>query len=131
MTLPENLDSINLIILRVIATGEPNTTTREIEAVVYLSRRQVLRRLRVLRERGLIVRRNSVPGQTYRYELGPDITSAEIEEANVERLNINPDPVAREALSVLLQGMQAISASLVGMTKQIESMTRQIENILR
>lgn len=123
MPLPENLDSIDLIILRAIAT-QPNTTTREIEAVVYLSREQILRRLRRLREQGLIVRRNTMPGQTYRYELSPEVTPEEVEAANVERLNINPDPVAREALSVLLSGMQAISAQLVEMTRQIESILR-------
>lgn len=123
MPLPENLDSIDLIILRVIAT-QPNATTRDVEVVVYLSRAQVLRRLRALREQGLVQRRNSTPGQTYRYELSTRVSFSEIEQANAQRLSVNPDPVAREALEVLLSGTQAIAVRL-------GEMIRRIENILR
>ena len=112
MTLPKDLDSINLIILRAIATT-PNSTTREIQSVIYLSRGQVLRRLRALREQNLVIRNNGVAGQTYRYELSPTVTPQEIEEANVERLRDNPDPVAREVLKILLAGLKSISVLLV------------------
>lgn len=123
MPLPENLNSTDLAILRAIV-NRPGITTREIEGIVYLSRSQILRRLDWLQEQGLVVRRNGVPGQTYYFELSPDTTTVEIERYNQTRLDINRDPVAREALKVLLFGMQAI-------VDQLTEMIRRIENILK
>lgn len=123
MTLPEDLDSTDLTILRAIAT-QPNCTTRDLESIIYLSRTQVLRRLRSLHSLDLIVRRNGTPGQTYRYVLNPSITLAEIEEANAARLNINPDPIAREALEIMLSGMQTIIIQLSEMVRRIESILK-------
>jgi predicted transcriptional regulator len=107
----EDLDSIDLGILRAIA-AKPDITTREIESIIRFSRVQVLRRLRQLRERGLIIKKNGTPGQTYYYELSSNVTPQEIEQYNQARLNTSRDPVAREALEVLLAGMQMIVGQL-------------------
>ena len=120
MPLPEDLDSTDLIILVAIA-DHPNILTHRVESIVYLSRTQTQRRLNQLEERGLIVRKNSVPGQTYRYELSPDITSEEVQRANEQRLNARRDSVARESLKILLQGMRAISNQLDEIAGHIES----------
>lgn len=111
MPLPENLNSTDLAILRSVANN-PGITTREIEGIIYLSRSQILRRLEYLQSQGLVIRRNGTPGQTYYFELSPDTTTVEIERYNQTRLDINRDPLAREALEVLIQGIRAISDQL-------------------
>jgi CTP-dependent riboflavin kinase len=98
-------------------------STSQIESIVYLSRAQTLRRLKQLEDANLIVRRDGVPGQTYRYELGSGITPEDVQQANL-RLNTSRDPVSRECLEILVQGMQAIS-------DQIAEISGRIEGILR
>lgn len=121
--LPEDLDSVDLTILRAIAT-KPDITTREIDNIVFLSRRQTLRRLRRLQARGLVNKTNGKPGKTYYYTLGSDTTPEEIEQFNSKRLNTNRDPIAREALGIFVSGMRAI-------VKELVEMIRQIENVLK
>ncbi len=110
------LDSLDLAILKAIS-NKPDITTREIEGVIYLSRTQVLRRLQQLQEQNLVIKKNGVPGQTYRYKLSLDVTLSEIERANTERLNNSRDPVTREALEVLLQGIRVMSDQLAELAR--------------
>lgn len=114
MSLPQNLDSINLAILRLILS-KPTITTREIQSIVFLSRVQVLRRLKQLEERGLVIKTNGQPGKTYRYTVN---TAALFE------VNPNVDPVAREGLLVILEGLRAINI-------QIAKMSATLENFLK
>lgn len=117
------LDSIDLAILKAIG-NKPDITTREIESIVYLTRSQVLRRLKQLQEQGLVIKKNGVPGQTYYYELSSDVTPEDIERANQRRLTTLRDPVAREALEVLLQGIRLISNLLAEMATRIENILK-------
>mgnify|MGYP000663317960 CR=1 FL=1 len=123
MPLPDNLDSTDLIILRAIAE-QPEITTGEIESKVYLSRTQVLRRLKELERRGLITRADGIPGRAYHYTLSPQVTPEEIEQFDQARLSTNRDPVAREALSIILQGIQIICDTLGDMAGRIENILR-------
>lgn len=118
-----SLDSIDLLILVAIA-GRQDISTSQIESIVYLSRAQTLRRLKQLEDANLIVRKDGVPGQTYRYELSPGITPSDVQQANLIRLNTSRDPVSRECLEILVQGMQAIS-------DQIAEISGRIEGILK
>lgn len=104
--------------------GRQDITTNQIESTVYLSRAQTLRRLKQLEDANLIVRRDGVPGQTYRYELGSGITPSDVQQANLLRLNTSRDPVSRECLEILVQGMQAIS-------DQVAELSGRIERILK
>ena len=123
MPLPDNLDSTDLIILRAIAE-QPEITTGEIESKVYLSRTQVLRRLKELERRGLIIRADGTPGTPYHYTLSSQVTPEEIEQFDQARLSTNRDPVAREALSIILQGIQIICDTLGDMAGRIENILR-------
>lgn len=121
--LPANLDSIDLAILLAIANRQ-DISTSQIESTVYLSRAQTLRRLRQLEDANLIVRKDGVPGQTYRYELSSGITPSDVQQANERRLSTNRDPVSRECLEILVQGLQAIA-------DQIAEISGRIEGILK
>jgi DNA-binding Lrp family transcriptional regulator len=121
--LPPDLDSTDLAILMAI-TNRQDISTSQIESIVYLSRAQTLRRLKQLEDANLIVRKDGVPGQTYRYELGPGITPEDVQQANLRRLSTNRDPVSRECLLILVQGMQAIA-------DQIAEISGRIEGILK
>ncbi len=121
--LPPDLDSTDLAILLAIASRQ-DISTSQIESIVYLSRAQTLRRLKQLEDANLIVRRDGVPGQTYRYELGPGITPSDVQQANSRRLSTNRDPVSRECLLILVQGMQALA-------DQIAEISGRIEGILK
>lgn len=121
--LPPDLDSTDLAILMAIAERR-NITTNVIERIVYLSRTQTLRRLKQLEDANLIIRTDGVPGQTYRYELAPDVTPEDVQQANQRRINTSPDPVSRECLKILVQGMQSLA-------NQIAELSGRIEGILK
>lgn len=121
MTLSANIDSTNMAIIKAIA-GKPNITTREIEAIAYLSRTQVLRRLKQIEEAGWIVRSNGKT-KTYRYVIDPNVTPEDLERLD-RRLNINRDPVAREALELLLQGMRLLTDQMADLVGRIESILK-------
>lgn len=123
MTNLPHLNSTDLLILMAIA-GQQDISTSQIESIVYLSRAQTLRRLKQLEDANLIVRKDGVPGQTYRYELSPGITPEDVSLANARRLNTSRDPVSRECLEILIQGLQAIS-------DQIAEISGRIEGILK
>lgn len=118
MSLPKNLDATDLVILRAIAE-KPEIRTREVEIQAHLSRTQILRRLHRLELDGLITRKN---GRTkaYHYTLNPDV---DIEKLHQD-LNIYRDPVAREALEHLLQGIQAICDILADLSGRIETILK-------
>ena len=107
-----------------VIASRQDISTSQIESIVYLSRAQTLRRLKQLEDANLIVRRDGVPGQTYRYELSPGITPEDVTLANERRLNTSRDPVSRECLDILVQGLQAIS-------DQIAEISGRIEGILK
>lgn len=121
--LPSDLDSTDLAILMAIASRQ-DISTSQIESIVYLSRAQTLRRLKQLEDANSIVRKDGVPGQTYRYELGSGITPSDVSLANERRLSTNRDPVSRECLEILVQGLQAIS-------DQIAEISGRVERILK
>lgn len=123
MPLPPDLDSIDLSILGRIARA-PEITTGEIQSTVYLSRTQLLRRLQRLESQGLITRSNSIPGQPYRYTLSPQVTPEEIEQYNEARLSQGRDPIAREALMVVVQVTQSIIDALAEMVTRLETIIR-------
>lgn len=118
-----SLDSIDLLILVAIA-GRQDISTSQIESIVYLSRAQTLRRLKQLEDANLIVRKDGVPGQTYRYELSPGITPSDVQQANLIRLNTSRDPVSRECLEILVQGMQALADQVAELSGRIESILK-------
>lgn len=117
------LDSTNLAILRAIADKQ-DITTREIENIIYLSRSQVLRRLKQLEEQGLIVKRNGLPGKAYHYTLSSDVTPQDIEQFAGAKFSTNRDPVVREALEILLQGMVALRDQLAELARRIDSILK-------
>lgn len=118
MPLPRNLDATDLVILRAIAQ-KPEITTREVEFQAYLSRTQTLRRLQRLELDGLITKKN---GRTkaYHYTLNPNVDIDQLH----QDLNIYQDPVAREALELLLQGIQAICDILADVAGRIETILK-------
>lgn len=118
-----DLDSTNLAILRAVASKQ-DITTREIENMIYLSRSQVLRRLKQLEEQGLILKRNGLRGKAYHYMLSSDVTPQDIEQFTQARLTQNRDPVAREALEILLQGMLSLIDQLAELTGRIDSILK-------
>ncbi len=125
MTLPKNLDATALVILRAIAET-PEITTREVEQKAYLSRTQVLRRLQRLEQENLIARKNGGT-KTYHYTLNPDV---DIEQFS-SYLNMYRDPVAREALSILVQGLEMFSDQLAEFSDQLARLARRVETILK
>lgn len=118
MPLPKNLDATDQVILHAIAQ-KPEITTREVEAQAYLSRTQTLRRLQRLELEGLIVKRNG-RAKAYRYTLSPDVDIEQL----LQNLNVNRDPVAREALKIVLQAMEQIINVLADATGQIENILK-------
>lgn len=118
MPLPRNPDATDLVILRAIAE-RPEIRTREVEIQVYLSRTQVLRRLQRLEQEGLIVKSNG-RSKAYRYTLNPDV---DIERLH-QKLNVNCDLVAREALKIMLQAMEQIINVLADATGRIEDILK-------
>lgn len=130
MPLLSDLDSIDLAILKVIAR-QPEILTRDIESTVYLSRTQVLRRLQRLEERELITKSGQGVGVTFRYSLSGLITAEDVEQENQARLLLNRDPIAREALSLLLQGVQGFCDSVGAATNHLSEVVGRIEAILK
>lgn len=128
MPVPSDLDSIDLAILKAIAR-QPEILTREIESIVYLSRTQVLRRLQRLEERELITK--SVAGQAFRYSLSSLVTAEDVEQENQTRLLTNRDPIAREVLTLLLQGMQGVCDQTAAATNYLSEVIGRIEAILK
>lgn len=118
MPLPKNLDPTDLIILRAIAE-KPEIRTREIEVQVYLSRTSVLRRLHRLEQEGLIARRNG-KAKAYSYTLNPNV---DIEQFSSYLIAFD-DPIAREAISIIVQGIQAICDLLADMAGRIETILK-------
>jgi DNA-binding MarR family transcriptional regulator len=118
MPLPRNPDATDLVILRAIAE-RPEILTREVEVQAYLSRTQTLRRLQRLEQEGLIAKRNG-RSKAYSYTLNPDV---DIEQLH-QKLNVNRDPVAREALKIMLQAMEQIINVLADATERIESILK-------
>lgn len=118
MVLPRNLDATDLVILRTIAK-EPEVTTGEIESRVYLSRTQVLRRLQQLEKLGLITKRNG-KGKLYRYKLSPNVDTEQFS----KDLDASRDPVAREALAIILQGIQTICDILAEIAGRLENLLK-------
>ena len=118
-----HLDLINLRILKAIAQ-EPDISTREIENIIFLSKSQALRRLKQLEEQGLIIKRGGMPGRPYRYTLGSSVAIEDIEQLHLPRLMQNRDAIAREALGVLLEGMQAFSAQLAELVRRIDAILK-------
>lgn len=121
MTLSVDIDSTNTAIIKAIA-GKPNITTRELETIAYLSRTQVLRRLKQIEEAGWIVKSNG-KAKAYRYTIDPNITPEDLERLD-HRFNINRDPVAREALEIVLQTMEQIINVLADATERIENILK-------
>lgn len=130
MPLPSDLDSIDLAILKAIAR-QPEILTREIETNVYLSRTQVLRRLQRLEERELITKIGQFAGQAFRYSLSSQITQEDVEQENQARLLLNRDPIAREVLGLLLQGIQAFCDQTAAATNNLSEVVGRIEAILK
>lgn len=114
MILQLKLDPIDLTILRTIANN-PTIKTREIQEVISLSRVQVLRRLERLTNAGLISRTDGIPGRAYRYSLIPGVEPENLEQVGSTRLvqTHNVDPVAREALRILIQELAQIAERYV------------------
>lgn len=130
MPLLSDLDSIDLAILKAIARV-PEISTRDIESTVYLSRTQVLRRLQRLEERELITKSGQGVGVTFRYFLSSQITVEDVEQENQTRLLLNRDPIAREALSLLLQGIQGFCDQVAAATNYLSEVVGRIEAILK
>lgn len=130
MLLSSDLDSVDLAILRTIA-NQPLVSTREIEAAVFLSRAQVLRRIRSLEDAGLVDIKDGGIGQPFRYRLSPAVTLEEIERFNQLRLTTNCDPVAREALSLLLQGLRKFDGLLQQISQQLNNNHLQTAQSIR
>lgn len=109
MSLPQNIDTTDLIILRTISNN-PSVKTRVIQDVISLSRVQVLRRLERLTNAGLISRTDGIPGRTYRYSLIPGVEPENLEQLGGTKLvqTQSTDPVAREAVSILIEGLVQI-----------------------
>lgn len=118
-----HLDLINLRILKAVAQ-EPGISTCEIESIIFLSKSQTLRRLKQLEEQGLIIKRGGTPGKAYRYTLGSNATLEDIEQLHQQMLIQNRDAIAREALGVLLEGMQAFSAQLAELVRRIDAILK-------
>lgn len=129
MPLPENLDTTDLAILRAIA-AQPEISSRELEGRVFLSRPRIISRCRQLAAQNLIVISDGSPGQPFYYSLNPQVTPEEIEQYNQQRLDLNRDPVAREALAALVEGIEGISSQITQANGQLIRLLRQVENIL-
>ncbi len=114
MLLPP-LDSIDMTILRLIQ-GSPEITTREIQNVIFLSRTQVLRRLKQLEEQNLITKANGI-GKTYRYRLSAEVNPLDLFESD-------RDLAIRESLLLLLQGIKGVGDQLVDMATSVENLLR-------
>lgn len=121
MTLSADIDSTNTAIIKAIA-GKPNITTREIETIAYLSRTQVLRRLKQIEEAGWIVKSNG-KSKAYRYTIDPNVTPEDLDRLD-RRLNVNRDPVAREALELLLQGIRILTDQMADLAGRIEALLK-------
>lgn len=104
-----------MTILRLIQ-GSPEITTREIENVVFLSRMQVLRRLRQLEDQGLITKANGI-GKTYRYTLSANVNPLDLFESD-------RDLAIRESLLLLLQGIKGVGNQMIDMAASIENLLR-------
>ncbi len=130
MLVPSDLDSIDLAILKAIAR-QPEILTRDIEHIVYLSRSQVLRRLQRLEERELITKSGEGAGVAFRYSLSSLVTAEDVEQENQTRLLTNRDPIAREVLILLLQGMQGFCDQTAAATNYLSEVIGRIEAILK
>lgn len=125
MPLPDDLNSTDLSILLAIARL-PGITTHDLEKAVFLSKSQVLRRLKPLEEQELITKRNGELGKTFYWTLHPSIAAAEVELLNLSRLTENRDPVAREAITVLLEAFEEFSDRSSEVAVQIRSILGRI-----
>ncbi len=99
MSLPQDLDLIDLELLRVIAS-RPGASAREIQAVIFLSRPQLLRRLARLEQQGLVVKRNGI-GRAYHFALGPNVTPEDVEQLNQPRFVGDRDSISQEIWAII------------------------------
>lgn len=97
MSLPQDLDLIDLEILKSIAASVQDASARQIQSAVFLSRSQVLRRLARLEQRGLVIKRNGI-GRAYRFVLGPSVTLQDIEPRRLVR---DSDSVSQEIRAII------------------------------
>jgi DNA-binding transcriptional ArsR family regulator len=114
MPLPPNLDLIDLEILRAIHVRR-ETSAREIQRAVFLSRSQVLRRLGILEQQGLVTKRNGTPGRTYFFTLTSLVTLPDLEETDRERLER-----AAIARSLASQELRSIINRIRDVVRQLE-----------
>jgi DNA-binding MarR family transcriptional regulator len=125
MPLPRSLDPTDLVILRAIAE-KPEIRTREVEAQAYLSRTQVLRRLHRLEQENWIAKKNG-GSKAYHYTLNPDV---DVEQLH-QNLNMYEDSVAREAIRILVQGLEVFSNQLAEFSNQLAQLASRVETILK
>lgn len=103
--------STNLEILKAIALRR-NINSRELQHLVFISRSQLLRRLKYLEQNRLIVRPSFIPGKTYRYQLSPSIKTVDIERLANQGSTQGRDLAARQALRVTIRAMcEALSSA--------------------
>ena len=116
MTLPKNLDTTDLDILVAVAS-QSGTTTRVIQNRIALSRVQTLRRIERLTNLGLIARSEGERGKAYRYAATSVVTLEEISQYYTGVPQV-ADPVARNALKILVEGMAEVLSRLESILKQ-------------